>query len=161
MSEDFVNQIAKLPLTISYKGLDFCHAGGNPKTFLQVSTDEYYEDDIDIEDKDMVLWDRNWLGFGWTPNRTCVFGHTPVIHLPAKYYGQDKSTANAHPCKYVGRIDERLTGEKIDMDTASAFSGKAYVLNCLTMRAQGFMDKDFNDDIKVGHNVEKIEVIQF
>lgn len=161
MSKEFVDKIANLPLTISYENLDFCHAGGNPKTFLKISTNEYYSYEVDKDAKEMVLWDRNWLGFGWIPERTCIFGHTPTVHLPSKYYGQDKSTANSHPCKYVGLIDERLNGYKIDMDTAAAFSGKAYVLNCITMRAQGFMDKDFNDDIKVDHDVEKIEVIQF
>lgn len=161
MPRDFVERIMNLPLTISYENLDFCHAGGNPKTFLKISTNEYYSYEVDKDDKQMILWDRNWLGFGWMPNRTCIFGHTPVTHLPAKYYGQDKSVENAHPCKYVGLIDERLNGYRIDMDTAAAFSGKAYVLNCLTMKAQGFMDKEFEDDLKVGHDIEKIEVIQF
>lgn len=161
MPMNFVHRINNLPLTAQYEDLDFCHAGGNPKVYTRVTKDEYEEVLVDKDDAEMLLWDRNWLGFGWIPNRTCIFGHTPVMHLPAKYYGLDKSEANAHPCKYVGLIDERLTGHRIDMDTGAAFTGRAYVLNCLTMRAQGFMDKDFNDDLKVGHDVEKIEVIQF
>ena len=109
----------------------------------------------------MILWDRNWLGFGWIPERICIFGHTPTTYLPVKYYGQDKSIANAHPCKYTGLIDERLNGYKIDMDTATAFSGKLYVLHCLTMQAQGFYDKDFGKDENRCHEIEKIEVIKF
>ena len=42
MSKEFVDKIANLPLTISYENLDFCHAGGNPKTFLKISTNEYF-----------------------------------------------------------------------------------------------------------------------
>ena len=160
MSREFVNRIINLPLTISYEGLDFCHAGGDPKVFKKISEEEYSSYEVDKDDKEMILWDRNWLGFGWIPDRTCVFGHTPVMHLPAKYYGQDKSTANAHPCKYIGQIDPRLNGYRLNMDTAAAFSGKAYVLNCLTMKAQGFYDEDFNDDLKVEHNVKKIDCVQ-
>ena len=42
------------------------------------------------------------------------------------------------------------------MDTAAAFSGKAYVLNCLTMKAQGFKIVDIEEK----KNVKKIECIQ-
>ena len=42
---------------------------------------------------------------------------------------------------------------KIDMDTGAAFTNRAFVLNYLTMKAQGFEMK--NDSVK------KIEVIQF
>lgn len=161
MSDNFVDKINKLPLTFSYENLDFCHAGGDPKIFTKISTNEYNNEIIDKKDQEMVLWDRNWLGFGWIPNRICIFGHTPVTHLPAKYYGQDKSAANAHPCKYIGLIDERLNGYRLDMDTYTIASGRLYVLNCLTMKVQGFEDKDFKDEEIRKHNVEKIEVIQF
>lgn len=161
MSNKFVNQIARLSLTFSLDTLDFCHAGARYKVFKQVADDEYEGWIPDKDDEELLLWDRNCLGFGWAPNRTCVFGHTPVYHLPAKYCGGDKSKTAAHPCKYLGNIDERLSGEKIDMDVGTYNNGKLYVLNCLTMRAQGFIDVDFrNDEIK-SHNVEKIEVIQF
>ena len=46
-----------------------------------------------------------------------------------------------------------MTGWKLDMDTGAVFTGRAFVLNILTMQAQGFEEK--NDTIK------KIEVIQF
>ena len=161
MPMNIIHRINNLPLTIQYENLDFCHAGGDPKVYKRVTKDEYDEVLVDKEDAEMMLWDRNWLGFGWIPNRTCIFGHTPTPHLPAKYYGQDKSIANAHPCKYVGMIDERLTGSRIDMDTGAFASGKIYVLNCLTMKAQGFYDENYALDENSKHNVEKIEVIQF
>ena len=161
MPMNFVYRIHNLPLTVQYENLDFCHAGGDPKVYKRVVDNEYDEILVNEKDAKMLLWDRNWLGFGWWPNRICVFGHTPTPHLPAKCYGQDTSTAHAHPCTYVGMIDERLTGARLDMDTGAFCSGKLYVLNCLTMKAQGFYDKDVeNNEIK-DHKVEKIEVIQF
>ena len=158
---DFVDRIRNLPLTAQYEDLDFCHAGGDPKIYMRVTKNEYDTTLVGKEDKDNMIWDRNWLGFGWIPGRTCIFGHTPTPHLPAKYYGQDKAVARAHPCKYIGMIDERLTGYRLNMDTGAFASGRLYVLNCLTMQAQGFYDTDnANDEIRK-HNIEKIEVIQF
>lgn len=161
MPMNFVDKINRLPLTFSYEGIDFCHAGGDPKVFKRVADNEYNAIAPDKGDAEMVLWDRNWLGFGWIPNRTCVFGHTPTPFLPAKYYGQDKSIANAHPCKYVGLIDERLSGYRLDMDTGAINSGRLYVLNCLTMKAYGFKDTDFENKEIRNHDVEQFEVIQF
>lgn len=160
MSEDFINEIASLPLTFSYNNIDFCHAGSSYKIFSAVADAEYNNEFPDKDDIENVIWDRNYLGFGWEPNRIAVFGHTPVFYLPSKYYGKDKSYANAHPCKYLGNIDERLTGIKIDMDVGSITNGKIYVLNCLTMKAQGLKDKDFENDEKENHVIEKIEEIQ-
>ena len=158
---NIVTQIRNLPLTAQYENLDFCHAGGDPKAYIRAAKAEYDENFVDKEDAENLIWDRNWLGFGWIPTRTCIFGHTPTPHLPAKYYGQDKATAHAHPCKYVGMIDERLTGHRIDMDTGAFASGRLYVLNCLTMKVVGFKDNDFKDDEIRKHEIEKIEVIQF
>ena len=160
MPNDFVSQIDKLPLTFSTDTMDFCHAGTIPKIFNRVAQDEYEGEIPDKEDAELILWDRNMLGYGWTHNRICVYGHTPTPHLPSKYYGQDKSLANAHPCKYVSNLDERLDGAKIAMDVGTANTGKLYVLNCLTMKAQGFKDLDFNSEEK-NHTIEQIEVIQF
>lgn len=161
MPNNFVNKIAKLPLTFSMNGLDFCHAGGKYNTFLAVSIDEYEDNIPDMDDEEILLWDRNYLSMGWMPERICIYGHTPVYHLPAKYYGQDKSKANAHPCLYSGFLDNKWTGQKLDMDVGTYNTGKLYVLNCLTMKAKGFIDKDFERaDIK-NHTIEEIEVISF
>lgn len=161
MSKDFVDRINNLPITFTYNNIDFCHAGGRYKEFQKVARDEYDEQFIDKDDFMMLVWDRNYLGMGWAPDRTCIFGHTPTPYLAAKYYGQDKSLANVHPCAYYATLDDKWTGRKIDMDTGAVASGRLYVLNILTMKAQGFCDKDlFKNEIH-NHNIEKIELIQF
>lgn len=162
MPMEFVDRINNLPLTISYETLDFCHAGGDPKIFAKVSTNEYHEEWVDADDQQMILWDRNWLGFGWMPGRTCVFGHTPTPYLPAKYYGQDKALIHAHPCKYVSQLDTRLTGARLAMDTGAIASNRLYVLNCLTMKAYGFKLKaDMSNEENPAMQVEQFEIIQF
>ena len=161
MPMNFVDKINHLPLTLSYEGIDFCHAGGDPKVFKRVADNEYNAITPDKEDAEMVVWDRNWLGFGWTPNRICIFGHTPTPYIAAKYYGQNKSIAKAHPCKYVGMIDPRLSGYRLDMDTGAVASGRLYVLNCLTMKAYGFHDADIGNNEIQNHSIEQFEVIQF
>lgn len=153
MPSDIVDRINKLPLTFSYEKLDFCHAGGRYKEFQRVSLCEYNGEFIDKDDLMMLIWDRNYLGQGWMPDRTCIFGHTPVMHLAAKYYGKDKSIAAVHPCAYYATLDNKWTGRKIDMDTGAVFTKRAFVLNVLTMKAYGF---EIKNDV-----VEKIEVIQF
>ena len=156
----FVDKVRNLPLTTQYQKLDFCHAGGNPLNYMTTAMSEQEHAPYVDEDVTMMLWDRNWLGFGWIPGKTLVYGHTPSFNLPAKYYGQDKSTFHAHPCKYIGMIDSRLTGYRISMDTGAAISGRAYVLNCNTMQAIGFRDMDFLDDTNPNHEIEQIEIIQ-
>ena len=161
MSKDFVDRIDNLPITFTYNDIDFCHAGGRYKEFQKVSRDEYDELPIVPDDFMMLVWDRNYLGQGWAPDRTCIFGHTPTPYLAAKYYGQDKSLANVHPCAYTGLLDERFNGRKIDMDTGAVASGRLYVLNCLTLQAQGFYDKNIVTGENHKHEIEKIEVIKF
>lgn len=161
MSKDFVNRIDKLPITFTFDNLDFCHAGGRPKEFLEVAMLEDANEFIDKDDMMMLLWDRNYLGHGWITDRTCIFGHTPTPYLAAKYYGNDKNLSAAHPCAYNGMLDERFDGRKIDMDTGTIANGRLYVLNCVSMQAQGFLDCDYKDNKKHGHEIKKIEVIQF
>lgn len=161
MPMDFVNKLAHLPLTFSYQNLDFCHAGGDYKIFAQVAKNEYYNEIVDKDYIEHVLWDRVHLGMGWQSKRTCIFGHTPVVHLPAKYYGRDKSVANIHPCAYYATLDDKWIGRKIDMDVGTFASGKLYVLNCLTMKAYGFINLEFENDEIRKHDVEQFEVIQF
>lgn len=161
MPDELIKRLIHLPVTFSYYDIDFCHAGGRYKEFQKVAEAEYNEDWPDNGDEFFLLWDRNYLGQGWAPNRTCIFGHTPTPHLAAKYYGKDKSIANAHPCAYNATLDDKWTGRKIDMDTGAFASGKLYVLNILTMKAQGFRDTDLGHDEIRKHDIEKIEVIQF
>ena len=161
MPDDFVRRIAKLPKTFYYENLDFCHAGGRYEEFERICLAEYDDHWIDKDDLMILIWDRNYLGQGWKEGRTCIFGHTPTPYLAAKYYGKDKSLANAHPCAYNATLDDKWTGRKIDMDTGAVASGKLYVLNCLTMKAQGFRDNSIISHEFNNTPVEKIECIQF
>ena len=160
MPMDFVEAIDNLQYTASCLGVDMCHAGSVYNVFSRVQNAEYNEQEIDKLDKNCILWDRDLLRYGWAPNRTCVFGHTPTPHIIAKFYGKDKSLDKIHPCAYVGDFDERLTGRKIDMDTAASGTGIAYVLNIFTMKAQGFKDTEFLNDEIHKHDVKKIDCIQ-
>ena len=88
------------------------------------------------------------LALGWETGRICVHGHSPTILLPASVYGRDKSIAHIHPCAWQDQMGKtglaKRGGWKIDMDTATAFSGRTYVLNCLTMEVTGFQDKNIH-----------------
>ena len=161
MPVDVINRVEELPITFSYEDMDFCHAGGNYKAFQRAYRDEYDGQYVNKDDFMILVWDRNYLGQGWAPDRTCIFGHTPTPYLAAKYYGQDKSLSNVHPCAYNATLDDKWTGRKIDMDTGAVASGKLYVLNILTMQAQGLYDRELERDEKRNHEIEKIEVIQF
>ena len=161
MPHDVVRDLVCLRTTFSYGYLDFCHAGGDYKTFSKVVEAEDKDEWPEDKDEFFLLWDRVHLGQGWAPNRTCIFGHTATNELAAKYYGRDKSMKNIHPCAYNATLDDKWTGRKIAMDTCTAFSGKLYVLNILTMQAQGFLDTDVTNDEIHKHDIEKIDMIQF
>lgn len=145
MDMGFIQQLEELPLVFQYNEYDFCHAGGNPKCFNRIINGEY--DDRDVVN---ILWDRNSLMLGWWPNRVCIHGHTPTVHLPLKYYGsKDRSLTTIHPAIWRGPFDtERYPGYKVDMDTATFFSNIAYLLNCTTYQMIGFkIDSNTNTPI--------------
>lgn len=155
MPNEFITRISKLPLTFSLDTIDFCHAGARPDIFARVAQDEYDGEIPDMDDEEMILWDRNFIHSGWVSDKLCVFGHTPTSYILGK---KDKE---ARPCKFIGNINKQFHGGKIAMDVGTAHSGKLYVLNCLTLKAVGFKDLDFkNNDVK-NHNVEQIEEIDF
>lgn len=140
-----IERIEKLPRTFSYEDKDFCHSGGVYQTFQRVSQ----MTTPDPWDADAIVWNRTALGIGWAPNRMAIFGHTPVPYLPGYINIQ---VEKVQPIKYAPTNNPVYTGEKLDMDTGAVFTGKAYVLNVLTMRVQGF-------ELKNG-KIEEIEVIQ-
>jgi len=155
-SLDILDDLNNLQYTASYGNIDMCHAGGHYNVFNRVQLTEYSGKSITVEDKTSILWDRNMINYGWAPNRTCIFGHTPVYHLSNKL----KTLDDTKPCSYYGNLDDRFTGRKIDMDTAACGTGIAYVLNLHTMIAHGFMDTEYmNDEIRK-HDVKKIDCIQ-
>lgn len=161
MPMDFVERIERLPLTLSTDTCDFCHAAGFYKTFKEVADAEYNGQIVNEYTANFLLWSRTCIDVGWIPNRTCIFGHTPTPYLEDYLTGfkwdKDKEV---EPYKYIGTFNPDFTGAKIDMDTGAAFTGIAYVLNVLTMKAYGFKDLDFkNKDIEK-HRIEKIKVIQ-
>ena len=142
-SEDIIKRIEGLPLTFSYDNLDFCHAGAEYEVFKRVADAEHDNGFAWGADKQDLLWDRSKIAFGWIAGRIGVFGHTPTVLLPDGIYGRDKSIARAHPCAWkdrMGAIGKR-GGIKIDMDTGSIWSNRAYVLDCLTMEVYGFEDE--------------------
>lgn len=150
MPMDFVEKIDKLPLTFVYGKCDFSHAAAMPQTFQSVYTAEHEGRQPNEWDIESILWSRATLNYGWTPDRVAVFGHTPVVYLPE--YTNVKFLKTQPVYYYVSTVPT-LTGAKLDMDTGAAFTNKAFVLNVLTMKAQGFELKN--------NKVEEIEVIQF
>ena len=157
MPMSIVERIENLPLTFSTDTCDFCHSAGVYRTFKRVADSEYDGYDLDGYYTEALIWGRSSLGYGWAPNRIAVFGHTPVPYLK-DYVHITWDEKKIQPVKYRGEKDKMLfdptmTGSKIDMDTGAVFTARAYVLNVLTMKAQGF---------KVENNeAKKIEVIQF
>lgn len=149
---NIVDKLEHLPLTFSTDTCDFCHSAGVYQVFKRVADCEYENKDPDQYDADAIIWGRTAIGWGWAPNRTAIFGHTPTVSLPV-YARVEKE--EGRPVKFIRRpvLDDSMTGAKIDMDTGACFLGTAYVLNCLTMKAQGF-------EMKNGE-AKKIEVIQF
>ena len=150
---DIIERLKKLPLTFSTETCDFCHAGGNPSVFELMAEDEYYGRQTDSHFRTHVLWDRNHLERVWRKDRICIFGHTPVLALPSLVPIILDDTLDPQPVKLANDT-------KIDMDTGAAFRGVAWVLNVLTMEAQGFEDIDIiNKEIRK-HDVKKIYSIQ-
>lgn len=163
MPMDIIERIENLPLTFTYNNVDFCHAGSTYNTFKEVNDKEYNEEEIPDWDAELLLWSRTSIEIGWEPNRICIFGHTPVPYLEDYLHNfklpEDEEIS---PVMYKRNAPRRETGGwKLDMDTGAVFTGRAFVLNVLTMKAQGFEDKDFKNNEIHKHDIEKIEVIQF
>ena len=144
MPMDIVDRVDNLPLTFKYENIDFCHASPFYDTFARVYNAEYEGKTPDEYDAEHLLWGRTTLGTVWAPNRIQIFGHTPSIYVSDYVDFKMDNDMDPIPVKIH---------EKIDMDTGAAFTGMAFVLNILTMQAQGFNLE--NDDVK------KIDCIQF
>jgi len=156
MPMDIVDRVAHLSYTFSYGNADFCHAAGVYETFVGAANAEYNNEKVDEYAATSLIWTRTGLPLGWAPNRIAIFGHTPTVYLSefADEYVDDIEEEDSVPIKYNGNdLDDRYTGEKLDMDTGAVFTGRAFVLNVLTMKAQGFELEN--------EKVKKIECIQF
>ena len=159
MPMDFVKQIEDLPLTFSTDTCDFCHAAGIYKTFKRVADAEYDNVAPDEYASSSLLWSRTAFEYEWAPNRTVIHGHTPIPYLIEDLNVKWDENKDVQPYKYIGTNSFQMTGAKIDIDTGAAFLGYAYVLNCLTMKAQGFQDLNVEED-KIKHCIKKIGLIQ-
>jgi len=144
MPTDIVDKIDRLPITYSYKNLDFCHAGGRYKTYIHASP----RGNISTGDLAEMLWTRVYLTAAWEPGRVCVFGHTPTCYLPQEY-GGSKRLSEMRPCAYtIG------SWKKIAMDTGAFASKRLYVLDCSTLKVTRMEDGILNN------RVEQNEIIQ-
>lgn len=160
MNMKFVDKIDKLPLTFSIDTCDFCHAAGVYQTFERAADAEYNGLPVDRFDADSLIWTRSGFNVGWAPNRIAIFGHTPVPYL-GDYMDVDwDENVCPQPYKWIGDFYPDMTGTKIDMDTGACFTGNAYVLNVLTMKAQGFEDTNIANDEIQKHNIKKIDCVQ-
>ena len=159
--EWFVDTIRTLPRTISYGNKDFCHAGGTYTTFRAVADAEYSNTMLPAYAENHCIWDRNCLALGWETGRFCIHGHTPTIALPRALYGRDvQAKATLHPAIWGDHMGgkHKRGGFKIDMDTGAAWTGRAFVLNCLTMKATGFYDANIVEkNTKEKKLIEQIE----
>ena len=143
---DILDKIQKLPLTFSYEKLDFSHAGGDPRAFIRASKCEHEGEFVDLDDETVLIWDRANLRMGWISNRIGVFGHTPVCYLPPPFYNKYTPLDQIHPCAYKSDWSGQYQGWKLAMDTGAVASDIIYVLNCLTLTAEGFKAK--NNEVK-------------
>ena len=150
---EIIERLEQLPLTFSTDKCDFCHAGGNPQVFEYVAECEYYGREMDSYHRTHVIWDRTHIDNIWRDNKKCIFGHTPTLALPTLIPIRLDDSLDPQPIKLA--LDT-----KIDMDTGAVFRGVAWVLNVLTMKAQGFEDTDITNEEIRKHDVKKIYSIQ-
>ena len=160
-SMEIIERIEKLPRTFVYGNIDFCHAASTYNIFEQGNTAEYYNKPMPDYVADSLIWSRSNMNYGWQNGRTVVFGHTPTVALSHFIECNIKKNEPTIPYKWTSKFNKEMQGKKLDMDTWAFGSGRAFVLNVLTMQAQGFEDVNFKNEEIREHNVKKIEVIQF
>ena len=153
MPMDIIEKVENLPRTFSTDTCDFCHAAGVYETFKKVADAEYKDEKPDSYSAESVIWTRSAFNYGWAPNRTAIFGHTPT---PCLYEFMNVPIDMTDPYRWIGTFDKNKTGAKIDMDTGACFTGVAHVLNVLTMQAYGFEDIDVNTIEIRKHDIKKI-----
>ena len=141
-STEFVDRLeARTCITLAAdNGLCFSHAGGLQEAFQRVNECEYNGEIPDRDDEEMMIWDRNYFCSWWDdPKSTIIFGHTPTCYmrdwLPDLPYMREN---DMKPVVYT----DKGGGTHIAMDTGMTWTGRGYVLNCLTMHVYGFLDPD-------------------
>lgn len=144
---NLLDQLRFLPRVYSYNNLDFCHAGSVYSIFQ-----EGFKKPIPKYAEELLIWDRSAIQFGWEKDRICIFGHIPTIYLPAKIYGRNTSLDNIHPCMWGELLKSGKhvrPGYKIDMDTCTHASNKAFVLNCNTFQVNCFTYNEQNNIVTI------------
>lgn len=111
---DFIAKIKKLPYIVQYNQYDILHAGCS--VFLMEDIDDW-----SAFEEEEVVWDRTHFIQGWTKGRVLIHGHTPVWHLPHSILRMERHTTWT-PVVYNDR-------EKIDMDTATFYSGRISLMD--------------------------------
>jgi len=161
MPMDLIERVERLPRTFSFGKCDFCHAAGLYETFKKGADAEYDGTKMDEYIADSLIWSRSSLNVGWAPERIAVFGHTPIPYLCEDIGVKWPEDEDVTPILYKRNTIPTETGGKLAMDTGAPFLGITYVLNVLTMKAQGFKDTDIENKEINKHDIEKINVIQF
>lgn len=144
MPTTIIERLEELPLTFSYENMDFCHAAGIYRTFKDAADAEYEGKEVNLYTAESLLWSRTAMDMEWEEGRLAVFGHTPTPYFINYAHWTPPEDWKPMPILY---------NNKLDMDTGAVFTHRAYVLNILTMQAQGFEEKD--------DKIEEIEMIQF
>ena len=158
--EDFIEKIENLPLTFTYGNLDFCHSGYIYRVFKEVADAEHEGNFVWGDRAKKLLWDREAIPLGWETGRIAVFGHTPTPLLPRGIYGHDNQSSHAHPCVWKDHMggENKRGGLKLDMDTGAVFTGRAFLLNCLTMTVYGFEKEVFENGCVI-KNIDPYKII--
>lgn len=141
-STEFIDQLeARTCITLAAdNGLCFSHAGGLQEAFQRVNEAEYEGEIPDRDDAEMMIWDRNYFCSWWDdPKSTIIFGHTPTCYM--RDWLPDLPYMRENEMKPVAYTDKG-GGTHIAMDTGMTWTGRGYVLNCLTMHVYGFLDPD-------------------
>jgi len=141
-STEFIDRLeARTCITLAADhGLCFSHAGGLQEAFQRVNEAEYEGEIPDRDDAEMMIWDRNYFCSWWDdPKSTIIFGHTPTCYM--RDWLPDLPYMRENEMKPIAYTDKG-GGTHIAMDTGMTWTGRGYVLNCLTMHVYGFLDPD-------------------
>ena len=141
-STEFIDRLEKNTcITLAAdNGLCFSHAGGLQEVFQRVNEAEYEGEIPDRDDAEMMIWDRNYFCSWWDdPKSTIIFGHTPTCYM--RDWLPDLPYMRENEMKPIAYTDKG-GGTHIAMDTGMTWTGRGYVLNCLTMKVYGFLDPD-------------------
>ncbi len=125
--KDIIDKLENLPFIAVYHNytnmnIILCHAGCNPKA-------------VDILTEEDALWDRyHYFDYKVViPRDTIIIhGHTPVLFLEKTLKNLEESHyLSLYRVNYYGALVYH-GGQKIDLDCASAFTGKTVLLNLNT-----------------------------